>query len=322
MNSREWRPETSSLRVGSPQKPSLPEGEIAGSPWPRLSRSLYTIFTHFANAASVGIPLGSPGYLAEYGNKDCTGVHLSSPIPQNNFDEMVVCCWCASLAPWPPKIAWDGVGIETPPAIDAMAKRLGIRHTLLAMNAFAGECRWHGEEVGQHGQTRYSTCHTLLETSLVLVFHWEQNFFPQLQRKDAPGLAMDSSDNDIEKHHIGHHDAVHDKKLMGENFDVKEQAMHFGKLSEEELIDEKRLKKKIDSVIMPMVVLVYLMNYIDRNNYPSAKLSGLQEDLKMSDPQFQTGLSILFVGYVLMQVPSNMFLVGPWRSESISDSVD
>ena len=28
----------------------------------------------------------------------------------------------------------------------------------------------------------------------------------------------------------------------------------------------------------------------------------------MNDTQFQLGLSILFVGYVLMQVPSNMFL--------------
>ncbi len=44
------------------------------------------------------------------------------------------------------------------------------------------------------------------------------------------------------------------------------------------------------------------MNYIDRNNYPAARLSGLQEDLNMSDQQYQTGLSILFVGYVLMQV--------------------
>lgn len=48
----------------------------------------------------------------------------------------------------------------------------------------------------------------------------------------------------------------------------------------------------------------------DRNNYPAARLSGLEEDLGM-DPesnQFQVGLSILFVGYVLMQVPSNIML--------------
>jgi hypothetical protein len=43
-------------------------------------------------------------------------------------------------------------------------------------------------------------------------------------------------------------------------------------------------------------------------SYPAARLAGLQESLDMNDSQFQTGLSILFVGYVLMQVPSNMLL--------------
>ncbi|KAK5163434.1 uncharacterized protein LTR77_010616 [Saxophila tyrrhenica] len=119
---------------------------------------------------------------------------------------------------------------------------------------------------------------------------------------------MDSSENDIEKHHIGHRDSLHDHEIIGHNEATKEQAMHHGHLSEQELIDEKKLRRKIDGTIMPMVVLVYLMNYIDRNNYPAAKLSGLQDDLGLDDKQFQTGLSILFVGYVLMQVPSNMFL--------------
>jgi MFS family permease len=34
----------------------------------------------------------------------------------------------------------------------------------------------------------------------------------------------------------------------------------------------------------------------------------LQESLDMNDSEYLTGLSVLFVGYVLMQVPSNMFL--------------
>jgi hypothetical protein len=40
--------------------------------------------------------------------------------------------------------------------------------------------------------------------------------------------------------------------------------MHFGQLTEEELVIEKKLRRKIDSLIMPLVILVYLMNYIDR----------------------------------------------------------
>ncbi|KAL2857254.1 major facilitator superfamily domain-containing protein [Aspergillus pseudoustus] len=81
-----------------------------------------------------------------------------------------------------------------------------------------------------------------------------------------------------------------------------------GELTPEEKVVEKKLRRRIDSIIMPLVILVYLMNYIDRNNYAAAKLQGLEEDLNLNDQQYQTGLSILFVGYILMQVPSNLLL--------------
>lgn len=44
------------------------------------------------------------------------------------------------------------------------------------------------------------------------------------------------------------------------------------------------------------------------NNYASARLAGLEEDLNLSLTQYQTGLSILFVGYILGQIPSNLML--------------
>ena len=58
---------------------------------------------------------------------------------------------------------------------------------------------------------------------------------------------------------------VLDHEILGEKATLShEEAMHFGELSPDELVLEKRLRRKIDSLIMPMVVLVYLMNYIDR----------------------------------------------------------
>jgi hypothetical protein len=39
-----------------------------------------------------------------------------------------------------------------------------------------------------------------------------------------------------------------------------------------------------------------------------ARLRGFEADLKLSEHQFDTILSILYVGYILMQIPSNMFL--------------
>ncbi|CAG8288070.1 unnamed protein product [Penicillium salamii] len=72
-------------------------------------------------------------------------------------------------------------------------------------------------------------------------------------------------------------------------------------------IVEKSLKRKLDARCS-LFVLIYIMNYLDRNNIAAARLKGLQDDLKLDDTQYATCLSILYVGYILMQVPSNMFI--------------
>ncbi|KAK5128829.1 hypothetical protein LTR85_000162 [Meristemomyces frigidus] len=74
---------------------------------------------------------------------------------------------------------------------------------------------------------------------------------------------------------------------------------------------ERAMVRKIDLRLLPPVIIMYIMNYLDRNNIATARLSGkvgLQESLDMSDSQYETCVSILFVGYILMQVPSNLFL--------------
>ncbi|KAL9103860.1 MAG: hypothetical protein Q9163_001138 [Psora crenata] len=76
---------------------------------------------------------------------------------------------------------------------------------------------------------------------------------------------------------------------------------------------EKALTRKIDIHLLPMLILMYIMNYLDRNNIAAARLAGLQDPindggLNLSSTQYLTSLSILFVGYLLMQIPSNLFL--------------
>ena len=72
-------------------------------------------------------------------------------------------------------------------------------------------------------------------------------------------------------------------------------------------IVEKSLKRKLD-LRCSLFVLIYIMNYLDRNNIAAARLKGLQSDLSLSDTQYSTCLSILYVGYILMQVPSNIII--------------
>ncbi|KAF2120083.1 pantothenate transporter liz1 [Lophiotrema nucula] len=71
---------------------------------------------------------------------------------------------------------------------------------------------------------------------------------------------------------------------------------------------EAKLRWKIDTHLLPMIILMYIMNYLDRNNIAAVRLAGLQDELDLSSTQYQTIISILFVGYLLMQIPSNLFL--------------
>ncbi|KAL4784217.1 major facilitator superfamily domain-containing protein [Aspergillus varians] len=79
-------------------------------------------------------------------------------------------------------------------------------------------------------------------------------------------------------------------------------------LSEDEKCIEKKLVRKLDIVILPVIVLAFFLNCIDRANYGAARLQNLEADLHMTDAQFQAGLGVFYIGYVLFQVPSNMLL--------------
>ncbi|ORY28046.1 major facilitator superfamily domain-containing protein [Naematelia encephala] len=70
---------------------------------------------------------------------------------------------------------------------------------------------------------------------------------------------------------------------------------------------ERKLKLKLD-LRFSILIIIYILNYIDRNAPGQARLQGFEEDLHLTDTQFQTLLSILYVGYILFQVPSNMML--------------
>lgn len=72
---------------------------------------------------------------------------------------------------------------------------------------------------------------------------------------------------------------------------------------------EKKMKRKLDARCS-LFIVIYIMNYLDRNNIGAARLKGLERDLGLEGKpgQYQTCLSILYVGYILMQVPSNIFI--------------
>ncbi|KAF2224511.1 major facilitator superfamily domain-containing protein [Elsinoe ampelina] len=71
---------------------------------------------------------------------------------------------------------------------------------------------------------------------------------------------------------------------------------------------EKALVRKLDSAIIPVVMLLYTLSFLDRVNIGNARLYGLEEDLNLSATQYQTAVSILFVTYIIFELPSNLVI--------------
>jgi hypothetical protein len=49
-------------------------------------------------------------------------------------------------------------------------------------------------------------------------------------------------------------------------------------------------------------------SYLDRQALPNARIQGLEVDLKLKGEEFNTAISVLFAGYIALQIPSNMLL--------------
>ncbi|KJK68128.1 Major Facilitator Superfamily protein [Aspergillus parasiticus SU-1] len=65
---------------------------------------------------------------------------------------------------------------------------------------------------------------------------------------------------------------------------------------------------KLDWYFLPCITMILLMSYLDRINVSNARLAGMQSDLHMSDTVWSAGISLFYVGYIISQVPANVFI--------------
>ncbi|KAF5519959.1 MFS transporter prlL [Colletotrichum aenigma] len=72
--------------------------------------------------------------------------------------------------------------------------------------------------------------------------------------------------------------------------------------------EEKKLVRKIDMYLLPLMWLMYLLSYMDRTNIGNAKIAGMDKDLGLDSGKYSIALIVFFIGYVLFEVPSNMLL--------------
>jgi len=76
-----------------------------------------------------------------------------------------------------------------------------------------------------------------------------------------------------------------------------------GPLSEE----ERRVFVKIAWRLMPLLTTAYVLNYLDRTNIAFAALT-MREAIGLTQTQLGVGAGIFFLGYCLLELPSNVML--------------
>ena len=70
---------------------------------------------------------------------------------------------------------------------------------------------------------------------------------------------------------------------------------------------EEATYRKVSWRLLPLLLLCYLVAYLDRVNVGFAKLQ-MASDLHLSDAVYGLGAGIFFFGYFLFEVPSNLIL--------------
>ncbi|KAL5046519.1 hypothetical protein BDW71DRAFT_214576 [Aspergillus fruticulosus] len=71
---------------------------------------------------------------------------------------------------------------------------------------------------------------------------------------------------------------------------------------------QKRVLRKMDLRLIPMLALLYLLAFLDRGNIGNAKIEGMLDDLNMSGPEYNWCLTVFFFTYVAFELPSNLLL--------------
>ncbi|RPB14106.1 MFS general substrate transporter [Morchella conica CCBAS932] len=95
------------------------------------------------------------------------------------------------------------------------------------------------------------------------------------------------------------------KKPIATNWDLEEEDW-----TPEE---EKALVRALDIRIVPLVTLLYLLCFIDRSNIGNARIQGMQDDVGLEGLKFNWALTIFYIFYLIVEIPSNILLkhIGP-----------
>lgn len=71
---------------------------------------------------------------------------------------------------------------------------------------------------------------------------------------------------------------------------------------------EKKLVRRQDCILSPLMAMSLFFGYLDRGNIGNARLLGMQKDLHLSTQQYLNCVMMFFIGYMIVELPAGMAL--------------
>ncbi|TKW53914.1 putative transporter C11D3.18C [Colletotrichum tanaceti] len=72
--------------------------------------------------------------------------------------------------------------------------------------------------------------------------------------------------------------------------------------------DVERQRRLTKTLVLPLLALLFLCSFLDRTNVGNAKIIGMEEDLGISNSQYNQGLAVFYATYIASELPSNLVL--------------
>ncbi|KAF4629285.1 hypothetical protein G7Y89_g8861 [Cudoniella acicularis] len=134
---------------------------------------------------------------------------------------------------------------------------------------------------------------------------------PDDQSANSPEVVQHSPVSEFEKENIG----VEDTSVEDSEKQIHELngAHHEDGRVFVDAAAEKRLVRKLDFRILPVMFLLYLFSYLDRSNVGNAKIAGMSKDLKLSanGNDYAWLLTIFYIAYIVFEWCALMWKVVP-----------
>ncbi|WRT66392.1 uncharacterized protein IL334_003348 [Kwoniella shivajii] len=89
-----------------------------------------------------------------------------------------------------------------------------------------------------------------------------------------------------------------------------EQSKSLGEITPEQ---NKRIRMRIDFLLLPLFLLTQTLQYLDKTALNYAKVFGMEKAMGMSGNQYSLGAAIFYIGYMIAQ-PGWSYLLGRWHA--------